>query len=216
MKKRYITSIIALFITLGVFVLFLTLATPKVYASETEGGDTTTETTTEEGTTEEGNEEDNSTVVEESEEEETTTLTEEEKEELSQILGFITNLNKEELLQFIDTAKNWLIAGGIVTIVGFISAIIGLIASFMKLAKAKVEASEASDEQKKATCEKLEAVEARVTEETTKIKELLLSFVNNLSDEDRKALENNLSEAKNIRSELLAAIELDNTNGQEE
>lgn len=187
------------------FVAVVTLGNNnKVYASEgTEGTEGTeiVDTIVEEETT---------TTTEE--EEENLTLTEEEKGKIDEIIEWLSNLNKEELLDFLNTAKNWLVAGGIVTIISVLSAIIGLIASIIKLNKEKIKNSNLSDENKQKVLEMTANFEKKLIEGNTQIKTLLLNVINNMSDEEKKAVEANISD---VRAKIESALNESNKNSNE-
>lgn len=191
------------------FVAVVTLANSnKVYADEgTEIVGTlveeTTTTTQEEAVT---------TTDTTTEEEENLTLTEEEKGKIDEIIEWLSNLNKEELLDFLNTAKNWLVAGGIVTIISVLSAIIGLIASIIKLNKEKIKNSNLSDENKQKVLEMTANFEKKLIEGNTQIKTLLLNVINNMSDEEKKAVEANISD---VRAKIESALNESNKNSNE-
>ena len=196
------------------FVAVVTLANSnKVYAETTEGTEivdtlveeeTTTTTTEEEVVT--------TTDTTTTEEEENLTLTEEEKGKIDEIIEWLSNLNKEELLDFLNTAKNWLVAGGIVTIISVLSAIIGLIASIIKLNKEKIKNSNLSDENKQKVLEMTANFEKKLIEGNTQIKTLLLNVINNMSDEEKKAVEANISD---VRAKIESALNESNKNSNE-
>ena len=195
------------------FVAVVTLANSnKVYADEgTEIVDTLVEetTTTTTTTTEE---EVVTTTDTTTEEEENLTLTEEEKGKIDEIIEWLSNLNKEELLDFLNTAKNWLVAGGIVTIISVLSAIIGLIASIIKLNKEKIKNSNLSDENKQKVLEMTANFEKKLIDGNTQIKTLLLNVINNMSDEEKKAVEANISD---VRAKIESALNESNKNSNE-
>ena len=204
--------ILALTLVGAFFVAAVTLGNNnKVYASEgTEGTEIvdtlveeTTTTTTEEVVT---------TTDTTTEEEENLTFTEEEKGKIDEIIEWLSNLNKEELLDFLNTAKNWLVAGGIVTIISVLSAIIGLIASIIKLNKEKIKNSNLSDENKQKVLEMTANFEKKLIEGNTQIKTLLLNVINNMSDEEKKAVEANISD---VRAKIESALNESNTNSNE-
>lgn len=202
--------ILALTLVGAFFVAAVTLGNNnKVYASEgTEIVDTLVEETT--TTTEE--EEVVTTTDTTTEEEENLTLTEEEKGKIDEIIEWLSNLNKEELLDFLNTAKNWLVAGGIVTIISVLSAIIGLIASIIKLNKEKIKNSNLSDENKQKVLEMTANFEKKLIEGNTQIKTLLLNVINNMSDEEKKAVEANISD---VRAKIESALNESNKNSNE-
>ena len=202
--------ILALTLVGAFFVAVVTLGNNnKVYASEgTEIVDTLVEETT--TTTEE--EEVVTTTDTTTEEEENLTLTEEEKGKIDEIIEWLSNLNKEELLEFLNTAKNWLVAGGIVTIISVLSAIIGLIASIIKLNKEKIKNSNLSDENKQKVLEMTANFEKKLIDGNTQIKTLLLNVINNMSDEEKKAVEANISD---VRAKIESALNESNKNSNE-
>lgn len=194
------------------FVAVVTLANSnKVYADEgTEIVDTLVEEETTTTTTEE--EVVTTTDTTTTEEEENLTLTEEEKGKIDEIIEWLSNLNKEELLDFLNTAKNWLVAGGIVTIISVLSAIIGLIASIIKLNKEKIKNSNLSDENKQKVLEMTANFEKKLIDGNTQIKTLLLNVINNMSDEEKKAVEANISD---VRAKIESALNESNKNSNE-
>lgn len=198
------------------FVAVVTLGNSnKVYASEGEGTeivDTLVEETTTTTTTED-EEVVTTTDTTTTEEEENLTLTEEEKGKIDEIIEWLSNLNKEELFDFLNTAKNWLVAGGIVTIISVLSAIIGLIASIIKLNKEKIKNSNLSDENKQKVLEMTANFEKKLIEGNTQIKTLLLNVINNMSDEEKKAVEANISD---VRAKIESALNESNKNSNNE
>ena len=180
----------------------------KVYASTSEGTEIV-DTLGEEETT---------TIQEEvvattTQEEEAVTLTEEEKGKLDKIVEWLSNLNKEELLEFLNTAKNWLVAGGIVTIISVLSAIIGLIAAIIKLNREKIRNSNLSEENKQKVLEMTANFEKKLIEGNTQIKTLLLNVINNMSDDEKKAVEANISD---VRAKIESALNESNKNSNNE
>ena len=190
MKNKAFFKILLSITLLALFGAFLfVLNAPTVYAEggeivDTLGGDEADETTTDEtpATTTDENDE-------EQVEEQAVTLTEEEKGKLDSIVEWLSKLNKEELFELLGTVKNWLIAGGIVTVLGFLSAIIGLIAAILKLSREKTKNSELSEENKKKILDLTDSFEKKLVEGNNQIKSLLLEFVNNMSDDEKKAME---------------------------
>ena len=194
--------ILALTLVGAFFVAAVTLGNNnKVYASEGTEGTEIVDTLVEETTT--------TTTTEE---EENLTLTEEEKGKIDEIIEWLSNLNKEELLDFLNTAKNWLVAGGIVTIISVLSAIIGLIASIIKLNKEKIKNSNLSDENKQKVLEMTANFEKKLIEGNTQIKTLLLNVINNMSDEEKKAVEANIND---VRAKIESALNESNNNSNE-
>jgi hypothetical protein len=189
------------------FIAVVTLGNSnKVYASENEGTEIV-DTLGEEETT---------TIQEEvatTTQEEAVTLTEEEKGKLDKIVEWLSSLNKEELLEFLNTAKNWLVAGGIVTIISVLSAIIGLIAAIIKLNREKIRNSNLSEENKQKVLEMTANFEKKLVEGNTQIKTLLLNVINNMSDDEKKAVEANISD---VRAKIESALNESNKNSNNE
>lgn len=181
-------TLVALFST---FIFALT--TPRVYASNE--GQEIVDTLGEEETT---------TTTEQEQEEAPVTLTEEEKGKLDAVVEWLSKLNKEELFELLGTVKNWLIAGGIVTVLGFLSAIIGLVAAILKLSREKTKNSELSEENKKKILDLTDGFEKKLVEGNNQIKALLLEFVNNMSDDEKKAMEANIND---VRAKIEQALE---------
>ena len=209
--------ILALTLVGAFFVAVVTLGNNnKVYASEGTEGTEIVDTLVEETTTTTEEEEvvttTDTTTDTTTEEEENLTLTEEEKGKIDEIIEWLSNLNKEELLEFLNTAKNWLVAGGIVTIISVLSAIIGLIASIIKLNKEKIKNSNLSDENKQKVLEMTANFEKKLIEGNPQIKTLLLNVINNMSDEEKKAVEANISD---VRAKIESALNESNKNSNE-
>lgn len=198
---------LALTLVCAFFIAVVTLGNNnKVYAS-TEGTEIV-DTLGEEKTT--TTQEEVATTTKE--EEETVTLTEEEKGKLDKIVEWLSNLNKEELLEFLNTAKNWFVAGGIVTIISVLSAIIGLIAAIIKLNREKIRNSNLSEENKQKVLEMTANFEKKLIEGNTQIKTLLLNVINNMSDDEKKAVEANISD---VRAKIESALNESNKNSNE-
>lgn len=206
--------ILALTLVGAFFVAAVTLGNNnKVYASEGTEGTEIVDTLVEETTTTTTTEEEIVTTTDTTtEEEENLTLTEEEKGKIDEIIEWLSNLNKEELFDFLNTAKNWLVAGGIVTIISVLSAIIGLIASIIKLNKEKIKNSNLSDENKQKVLEMTANFEKKLIDGNTQIKTLLLNVINNMSDEEKKAVEANISD---VRAKIESALNESNKNSNE-
>ncbi len=213
MKNKAFFKILLSITLLALFGAFIfVLNAPTVYAEggeivDTLGGDEAEETTTDEtpATTTDDDEE-------QVEEEQAVTLTEEEKGKLDSIVEWLSKLNKEELFELLGTVKNWLIAGGIVTVLGFLSAIIGLIAAILKLSREKTKNSELSEENKKKILDLTDSFEKKLVEGNNQIKSLLLEFVNNMSDDEKKAMEANIND---VRAKITKALEESKTTEQE-
>lgn len=210
-NSRFMLKVLlALTLVCAFFIAVVTLGNSnKVYAS-TEGTEIV-DTLGEEETTATTQEEVVATTTQE--EEETVTLTEEEKGKLDKIVEWLSNLNKEELLEFLNTAKNWLVAGGIVTIISLLSAIIGLIAAIIKLNREKIRNSNLSEENKQKVLEMTANFEKKLIEGNTQIKTLLLNVINNMSDDEKKAVEANISD---VRAKIESALNESNKNSNNE
>ena len=204
MKKKAFKIVLALLFMFSITALAVTFANQKVYADEI------VDSLGEEETPEETPSTDEETTATE-EQQEVATLTEEEKTKIDSIVEWLSTLNKDELFDYLNAAKNWLIAGGIVTVLGFLSAIIGLIAACLKLAREKTKNSELSEENKKQTLELIANFEKKLVDGNTQIKALLLEFVNNMSDDEKKAMEANINDVKTKIEQALA----ESTNKQE-
>lgn len=200
MKNRAFKIVLGLLFvfTLCAFVGVLS-ANTKVYAEEIVDSLGTDEEQEEETT--ESNEQ------ETTDNEEVITLSEEEKGKLDKIVEWLSNLNKDELMGVLETAKGWLIAGGIVTVITVLSAIIGLIASILKLSREKTKNSNLSEENKKKILDVTDSFEKKLIEGNNQIKALLLEFVNNMSDEDKKKMEANIED---VRTKITKALEESN------
>ena len=196
---------LALTLVCAFFVAVVTLGNNnKVYASE---GTEIVDTLGEEETT--TTQEEVVATTTQEEEEQAVTLTEEEKGKLDKIVEWLSNLNKEELLEFLNTAKNWLVAGGIVTIISVLSAIIGLIAAIIKLNREKIRNSNLSEENKQKVLEMTANFEKKLIDGNTQIKTLLLNVINNMSDDEKKAVEANISD---VRAKIESALNESKTN----
>ena len=207
-NSRFMLKVLlALTLVCAFFIAVVTLGNNnKVYAS-TEGTEIV-DTLGEEETTATQEE-----VATTTQEEEAVTLTEEEKGKLDKIVEWLSNLNKEELLEFLNTAKNWLVAGGIVTIISVLSAIIGLIAAIIKLNREKIRNSNLSEENKQKVLEMTANFEKKLIEGNTQIKTLLLNVINNMSDDEKKAVEANISD---VRAKIESALNESNKNSNNE
>lgn len=206
MKNRAFKIVLGLLFvfTLLAFVGVLS-ANTKVYAEEIVDSLGTDEE--QEQGTESQEEETTESNEEETDNEEVITLSEEEKGKLDKIVEWLSNLNKDELMGVLETAKGWLIAGGIVTVITVLSAIIGLIASILKLSREKTKNSNLSEENKKKILDVTDSFEKKLIEGNNQIKALLLEFVNNMSDEDKKKMEANIED---VRTKITKALEESN------
>lgn len=210
MKKRLFKIILGLTLTFGIAMMFTGLCYLNVVASEGgeivetlgEGEEETTTTTTEEATEQPSEDE-----VEENKEEEQSALTEEDRSKIETLIESLKSLDKDELMDVLNTAKSWLIAGGITTILAFLGAVIGLIASMLKLSREKTKNSNLSEENKAKVLELINSFEKKLVDGNNQIKALLLEFVNNMSDEDKKAMEANVNDVRAKIEQALATTE---------
>lgn len=210
MKKRLFKIILGLTLTFGIAMMFTGLCYLNVVASEGgeivetlgEGEEETTTTTTEEATEQPSEDE-----VEENEEEEQSALTEEDRGKIETLIEYLKSIDKDELMDVLNTAKSWLIAGGITTILAFLGAVIGLIASMLKLSREKTKNSNLSEENKAKVLELITNFEKKLVDGNNQIKALLLEFVNNMSDEDKKAMEANVNDVRAKIEQALATTE---------
>lgn len=221
MKNRTIKIILGLSLMFGIMAIFsFMFASNKVYAYYNEDGeivdtlltdeneDSVTPTTTE--VTPSEDEEQEQTA--EGQEELSSVMTDEDRSKIDALIEWIKTLNKDELIQVIETAKTWLIAGGITTVLSFLAALIGLIAAWLKLAKAKVQNSELSEQHKKEMENMLNKVQEVVIECNKRTNNLLLSYTNNMTDADKKAMEANVND---VRAKIEQALEASKTAEQE-
>lgn len=210
MKKRLFKIILGLTLTFGIAMMFTGLCYLNVVASEGgeivetlgEGEEETATTTTEEATEQPSEDE-----VEENKEEEQSALTEEDRGKIETLIEYLKTLDKDELMDVLNTAKSWLIAGGITTILAFLGAVIGLIASMLKLSREKTKNSNLSEENKAKVLELITNFEKKLVDGNNQIKALLLEFVNNMSDEDKKAMEANVNDVRAKIEQALATTE---------
>lgn len=210
MKKRLFKIILGLTLTFGIAMMFTGLCYLNVVASEGgeivetlgEGEEETTTTTTEEATEQPSEDE-----VEENKEEEQSALTEEDRSKIETLIEYLKSIDKDELMDVLNTAKSWLIAGGITTILAFLGAVIGLIASMLKLSREKTKNSNLSEENKAKVLELITNFEKKLVDGNNQIKALLLEFVNNMSDEDKKAMEANVNDVRAKIEQALATTE---------
>lgn len=138
----------------------------------------------------------------------TTTTTEElisdaDKDKINQFVDFISKLNKDELLDLLNQAKNWFIGIGIVGALSILTCIISLVAAIVKLHNEKIRNSQLTEQAKKEAIESANNFEKKLDERTQELKMLLLEFVNGLSDEDKKQVESNTESVKTMLFEIL-------------
>ena len=175
-----------------IFVFFGMFFGVGVHAEE-EAPATSEEPKNEEVVAEEPKQEETEIVVVE---EETTTLTTEEKNKINQLVDFIQSLSKDELLQILNQAKGWFIALGLTGVIALVSAFIGLIAAITKLRNEKIRNSQLTEQAKQEQIEASNNAEKMIVDKTNEIKELMLQFMNGLTDTEKKIVESNIAEVK--------------------
>ena len=130
-------------------------------------------------------------------------FTEEEKSKIAEIVDFISSLDKEELMELLGQAKNWFVGIGIVGVITILTALISLVAAVVKLHNEKIKNSKLSEENKKEAIESANKFMKLVEDKNAELKMLLLQFINNLSDEDKKQVQNNVD---TIKTKLIEAM----------
>ena len=130
-------------------------------------------------------------------------FTEEEKSKIAEIVDFISSLDKEELMELLGQAKNWFVGIGIVGVITILTALISLVAAVVKLHNEKIKNSKLSEENKKEAIESANKFMKLVDDKNAELKMLLLQFINNLSDEDKKQVQNNVD---TIKTKLIEAM----------
>ena len=130
-------------------------------------------------------------------------FTEEEKSKIAEIVDFISSLDKEELMELLGQAKNWFVGIGIVGVITILTALISLVAAVVKLHNEKIKNSKLSEENKKEAIEAANKFMKLVDDKNAELKMLLLQFINNLSDEDKKQVQNNVD---TIKTKLIEAM----------
>ena len=199
--------LLAIMIAVLVFNVFIFFGAFTAYAEElpqTEQEPQTTEVIEEEEPKEETEQEPIATteaITDETTEEEI--FTEEEKSKIAEIVDFISSLDKEELMELLGQAKNWFVGIGIVGVITILTALISLVAAVVKLHNEKIKNSKLSEENKKESIEASNKFMKLVEDKNAELKMLLLEFVNNLSDEDKKQVQNNVD---TIKTKLIEAM----------
>ena len=188
-----------------VFNVFVFFGVFTAYAEElptTEQEPKTTEVIEEEEPKEEEQEpQTTEAITDETTEEEI--FTEEEKSKIAEIVDFISSLDKEELMELLGQAKNWFVGIGIVGVITILTALLSLVAAVVKLHNEKIRNSKLSEENKKEAIESANKFMKLVDDKNAELKMLLLEFVNNLSDEDKKQVQNNVD---TIKTKLIEAM----------
>lgn len=195
MKKRLFKIVLAVLFVFSFTALITFAFNTNVYAEEIVDNLDNEETTPSDEEVQENEEGTNETPVE---------ITQEEKSKIDTLVEWVSSLNKDELFQVLENVKAWLIAGGIITVMSYLAAIIGLIAAILKLQREKVKNSDKEEKQKQAELETIDNFTNALKEGNTQIKNLLLDFVTNLSDKDKKAVEANIEDVRTKIQEALA------------
>lgn len=206
-RLKFLLAIMIAVLVFNVFIFFGTFTAHAEELPQTEQEPQTTEVIEEEpneeeqepiATTEAITDE---TTEEEQQEEEI--FTEEDKSKIAEIVDFISSLDKEELMELLGQAKNWFVGIGIVGVITILTALISLVAAVVKLHNEKIKNSKLSEENKQAAIESANKFMKLVEDKNGELKMLLLEFVNNLSDEEKKQVQNNVD---TIKSKLIEAM----------
>ena len=203
-RLKFLLAIMIAVLVFNVFIFFGTFTAHAEELPQTEQEPKTTEVIEEEepkeeqepiATTEE--------ITDETTEEQEEIFTEEEKSKIAEIVDFISSLDKEELMELLGQAKNWFVGIGIVGVITILTALISLVAAVVKLHNEKIKNSKLSEENKKESIEASNKFMKLVEDKNAELKMLLLEFVNNLSDEDKKQVQNNVD---TIKTKLIEAM----------
>ena len=203
-RLKFLLAIMIAVLVFNVFVFFGVFTAHAEELPQTEQEPQTTEVIEEEEPKEETEQEPIATteaITDETTEEEI--FTEEEKSKIAEIVDFISSLDKEELLELLGQAKNWFVGIGIVGVITILTALISLVAAVVKLHNEKIKNSKLSEENKKESIEASNKFMKLVEDKNAELKMLLLEFVNNLSDEDKKQVQNNVD---TIKTKLIEAM----------
>ena len=203
-RLKFLLAIMIAVLVFNVFIFFGTFTAHAEELPQTEQEPQTTEVIEEEEPKEEEQEPIATTVaITTEEEQEEEIFTEEEKSKIAEIVDFISSLDKEELMELLGQAKNWFVGIGIVGVITILTALISLVAAVVKLHNEKIKNSKLSEENKQAAIETANKFMKLVEDKNGELKMLLLEFVNNLSDEDKKQVQNNVD---TIKSKLIEAM----------
>ncbi|MBR4693863.1 MAG: hypothetical protein IKP07_03545 [Bacilli bacterium] len=205
-RLKFLLAIMIAVLVFNVFIFFGTFTAHAEELPQTEQEPQTTEVIEEEPKEEEQEpiattEAITDETTEEKQEEEI--FTEEEKSKIAEIVDFIASLDKEELMELLGQAKNWFVGIGIVGVITILTALISLVAAVVKLHNEKIKNSKLSEENKQAAIESANKFMKLVEDKNGELKMLLLEFVNNLSDEEKKQVQNNVD---TIKSKLIEAM----------
>ena len=206
-RLKFLLAIMIAVLVFNVFIFFGAFTAHAEELPQTEQEPQTTEVIEEEEPKEETEQEPIATTEaitdETTEEEQEEIFTEEEKSKIAEIVDFISSLDKEELMELLGQAKNWFVGIGIVGVITILTALISLVAAVVKLHNEKIKNSKLSEENKKEAIESANKFMKLVEDKNAELKMLLLEFVNNLSDEDKKQVQNNVD---TIKTKLIEAM----------
>ena len=203
-RLKFLLAIMIAVLVFNVFIFFGTFTAHAEELPQTEQEPQTTEVIEEEEPKEEEQDPIATTeAITTEEEQEEEIFTEEEKSKIAEIVDFISSLDKEELMELLGQAKNWFVGIGIVGVITILTALISLVAAVVKLHNEKIKNSKLSEENKQAAIETANKFMKLVEDKNGELKMLLLEFVNNLSDEDKKQVQNNVD---TIKSKLIEAM----------
>lgn len=204
-RLKFLLAIMIAVLVFNVFVFFGVFTAYAEELPQTEQEPQTTEVIEEEEPKEETEQEPIATTeaITTEEEQEEEIFTEEEKSKIAEIVDFISSLDKEELMELLGQAKNWFVGIGIVGVITILTALISLVAAVVKLHNEKIKNSKLSEENKQAAIESANKFMKLVEDKNGELKMLLLEFVNNLSDEDKKQVQNNVD---TIKTKLIEAM----------
>ena len=203
-RLKFLLAIMIAVLVFNVFIFFGAFTAHAEELPQTEQEPQTTEVIEEEEPKEETEQEPIATteaITDETTEEEI--FTEEEKSKIAEIVDFISSLDKEELMELLGQAKNWFVGIGIVGVITILTALISLVAAVVKLHNEKIRNSKLSEENKQAAIESANKFMKLVDDKNAELKMLLLQFINNLSDEDKKQVQNNVD---TIKTKLIEAM----------
>jgi len=204
-RLKFLLAIMIAVLVFNVFIFFGAFTAHAEELPQTEQEPQTTEVIEEEEPKEETEQEPIATTeaITTEEEQEEEIFTEEEKSKIAEIVDFISSLDKEELMELLGQAKNWFVGIGIVGVITILTALISLVAAVVKLHNEKIKNSKLSEENKKEAIESANKFMKLVDDKNAELKMLLLQFINNLSDEDKKQVQNNVD---TIKTKLIEAM----------
>ena len=202
-RLKFLLAIMIAVLVFNVFIFFGAFTAHAEELPQTEQEPQTTEVIEEEEPKEEQEPIATTEAITTEEEQEEEIFTEEEKSKIAEIVDFISSLDKEELMELLGQAKNWFVGIGIVGVITILTALISLVAAVVKLHNEKIKNSKLSEENKKEAIESANKFMKLVEDKNAELKMLLLQFINNLSDEDKKQVQNNVD---TIKTKLIEAM----------